>query len=48
MCLLDGTQYAKLQEAGREKYAEDVEGCIVLLNKQVRGAEKLLSLRQPA
>ncbi len=38
---MDGTQYAKLQEAGREKYEEDVEGCIVLLNKQVRAQNRL-------
>ncbi|KAK9825131.1 hypothetical protein WJX81_002021 [Elliptochloris bilobata] len=33
-CILDGKQYAALQEAGREKYEEDVEGCILLFNNQ--------------
>ena len=37
-CILDGKQYAALQEAGREKYEEDVEGCILLFNNQVRSA----------
>jgi len=33
-CILDGKQYAALQEAGREKYEEDVEGCVLLFNNQ--------------
>lgn len=43
-CILDGKQYAALQEAGREKYEEDVEGCILLFNNQVwRGADNGVS-----
>ena len=48
-CILDGKQYAALQEAGREKYEEDVEGCILLFNNQVRrGADSGVSWTQSA
>lgn len=36
MCIVDGKAYAALQDAGRETYAEDVEGCILATNNQGR------------
>ena len=34
MCILDGKAYTALQDAGREGFEEDVEGCIIATNNQ--------------
>ncbi|KAK9806750.1 hypothetical protein WJX72_001396 [[Myrmecia] bisecta] len=44
MCILDGKAYASLQDAGRENYEEDIEGCVLLTNNQ--GKELLVPGRQ--